>query len=87
MGVGGGWAVEVLCKILWVKLIEGGYRNEWQFLRGNSVRPAKCQGNAVGRNLSGIYGLGQPRTGELVLPVQLLAYDLSPHPTLSRSDG
>lgn len=49
MGVGGGWAVEVLCKILWVKLIEGGYRNEWQFLRGNFVRPAKCQGNAVGR--------------------------------------
>ena len=49
MGVNGEWAVGVLCKILWVKLIEGGYRNEWQFLRGNSVRPAKCQGNAVGR--------------------------------------
>lgn len=27
----------------------GGYRNEWRLLRGNFLRPARCQGNAVGR--------------------------------------
>lgn len=49
-----------LCRILWVKLLGGGYRNEWQFLRGTSLGPARCQENAVGQALWNLWvSLGQ----------------------------
>lgn len=59
----------------------GWYRNEWQFLRGISLGPSRCQGNAAGQ------ALWHPRAGsaqdsELALQAQALASD--PHPPSAR---
>lgn len=70
------------CRIVWVKLLGGGYRNEWQFLRGNSRAnqlPGECS------RTGSLESLGQPRTGELALQAQLLASDTPTH--TPRSDG